>query len=75
MVSPTSTTAAMVCTAQWNSWVDQPLGSKKVHRPWLSEALEALNGQYEASYDGKAPKACVEQLHFGLWGEERHRKS
>ena len=33
--------------------------------------MEALNGQYQASFDGKAPKACVEQLHFGLWGEDR----
>ncbi|CAK9053681.1 Apple domain-containing protein [Durusdinium trenchii] len=34
------------------------------------KAMEALNGQYQASYDGKAPKACVEKLHFGLWGED-----
>jgi len=33
-------------------------------------AMAALNGEYEASYDGKAPKACVEELHFGLWGED-----
>ena len=33
--------------------------------------MAALNGEYEASYDGKAPKACVEELHFGLWGEDR----
>lgn len=32
--------------------------------------MAALNGEYEASYDGKAPKACVEELHFGLWGED-----
>jgi len=34
------------------------------------QAMAALNGEYEASYDGKAPKACVEELHFGLWGED-----
>lgn len=39
----------------------------------VHEAMEALNGQYQASYDGKAPKACVEKLHFGLWGEETER--
>ena len=69
MVSPTSTTAAMGCMARWNSWVDQPLSFNKAGAFDL-QALEALNGQYEASYDGKAPKACVEQLHFGLWGED-----
>jgi len=33
-------------------------------------ALEKLNADYEASFDGKSPKACVEHLHFGQWGED-----
>ena len=39
----------------------------------VAKAMQALNGQYEASFDGKAPKACVERLHFGQWGEDRPR--
>jgi len=33
-------------------------------------ALSALQAEYDASFDGKAPKACVEKLHFGQWGED-----
>ncbi len=39
----------------------------------VAKAMQALNGEYEASFDGKAPKACVERLHFGQWGEDRPR--
>eukprot|EP00405_Crypthecodinium_cohnii_P011914 CAMPEP_0206438822 /NCGR_PEP_ID=MMETSP0324_2-20121206/11860_1 /ASSEMBLY_ACC=CAM_ASM_000836 /TAXON_ID=2866 /ORGANISM="Crypthecodinium cohnii, Strain Seligo" /LENGTH=439 /DNA_ID=CAMNT_0053906357 /DNA_START=1 /DNA_END=1320 /DNA_ORIENTATION=+ len=34
------------------------------------QALKVLEADYKASYDGKAPKQCVEKLHFGLWGED-----
>eukprot|EP00440_Ansanella_granifera_P006103 gb/GFBE01006619.1/.p1 GENE.gb/GFBE01006619.1/~~gb/GFBE01006619.1/.p1 ORF type:complete len:422 (+),score=80.39 gb/GFBE01006619.1/:1-1266(+) len=33
-------------------------------------ALAALAEDYARSADGKAPKNCVEELHFGLWGED-----
>mmetsp|Transcript_6353 Transcript_6353/g.17761 ORF Transcript_6353/g.17761 Transcript_6353/m.17761 type:complete len:581 (-) Transcript_6353:104-1846(-) len=33
-------------------------------------AVAALAADYDASFDGKAPKLCVETLEFGLWGED-----
>lgn len=33
-------------------------------------ALRALQADYQASKDGKAPKRCVSEQHFGLWGED-----
>ncbi|CAK0812783.1 unnamed protein product [Prorocentrum cordatum] len=35
-----------------------------------SGALDKLAEDYEASFDGKAPKNCVEKQDFGLWGED-----
>jgi len=34
------------------------------------DAISALANDYYASADGKAPKSCVEDQHFGLWGED-----
>lgn len=33
-------------------------------------AMNALAADYEASFDKKTPKKCVEKLHFGQWGED-----
>uniref|UniRef100_A0A7S2J6M9 Hexosyltransferase n=1 Tax=Zooxanthella nutricula TaxID=1333877 RepID=A0A7S2J6M9_9DINO len=35
-----------------------------------AQALSTLEADYNASFDGKAPKECVERLHFGQWGED-----
>jgi len=35
-----------------------------------SAAIDMLGQEYAASFDGKAPKRCIEQLHFGQWGED-----
>jgi len=35
-----------------------------------ASTLRVLEADYKASFDGKAPKKCVEQLHFGQWGED-----
>lgn len=33
-------------------------------------AMEKLEESYQESADGRAPKRCVEGLHFGQWGED-----
>lgn len=33
-------------------------------------AIERLAQDYQSSADGKAPRECVEKLHFGQWGED-----
>ncbi|CAK0828013.1 unnamed protein product [Prorocentrum cordatum] len=33
-------------------------------------AVDALAKDYAASFDGKAPKRCVEEQDFGQWGED-----
>lgn len=33
-------------------------------------ALKALQADYRSSEDGKAPKRCVSEQHFGQWGED-----
>merc|ERR1712217_671241 len=35
-----------------------------------AKAVTALEMDYAASWDGKAPKQCVDTLHFGQWGED-----
>jgi len=35
-----------------------------------SDAIDILGKDYEASWDGKAPKMCVKKQHFGQWGED-----
>lgn len=34
------------------------------------QAMTVLDAEYKASWDGKAPKSCVEDLDLGLWGED-----
>mmetsp|Transcript_41645 Transcript_41645/g.90756 ORF Transcript_41645/g.90756 Transcript_41645/m.90756 type:complete len:962 (+) Transcript_41645:71-2956(+) len=33
-------------------------------------SMEALAADYHRSWDGKAPKTCVDGMHFGSWGED-----
>lgn len=33
-------------------------------------AVATLAADYKASFDGKAPKQCVQKLNFGEWGED-----
>lgn len=35
-----------------------------------TESVEALAVDYHRSWDGKAPKKCVSEQHFGQWGED-----
>lgn len=35
-----------------------------------AQALDVLEADYKSSFDGKAPKDCVQKLEFGLWGED-----
>jgi len=35
-----------------------------------ASTLKVLEADYEASFDKKAPKRCVEELNFGEWGED-----
>jgi len=35
-----------------------------------ASTLVVLEADYKASFDGKAPKQCVEKLNFGEWGED-----
>jgi hypothetical protein len=35
-----------------------------------ASALKVLEEDYASSFDGKAPKKCVEGLEFGEWGED-----
>lgn len=34
------------------------------------QAIDVLAAEYQASFDGKTPKRCVEEQHFGQWGED-----
>mmetsp|Transcript_75918 Transcript_75918/g.212838 ORF Transcript_75918/g.212838 Transcript_75918/m.212838 type:complete len:355 (-) Transcript_75918:73-1137(-) len=35
-----------------------------------TDAIDILAADYRRSWDGKAPKSCSTELHFGLWGED-----
>jgi len=35
-----------------------------------SASMETFAADYKRSWDGKAPKTCVDGMHFGSWGED-----